>query len=78
MVWGCYQEGAKVDKAQMLNKNIINLPMTEKRTLVVVRGRGCLIQSGRDRDVAGVDTGLHLGSKFPARNEWSHNIPIVI
>ena len=47
----------------MLNKNIINLPRTEKRTLVVVRGRGCLIQSGRDRDIAGVDTGLHLGKQ---------------
>lgn len=63
MVWGCYQEGGKVDKAQMLNKNIINLPRTEKRTLVVVRGWGCLIQSGRDRDIAGVDTGLHLGKQ---------------
>ena len=31
--------------------------------LVVVRGRGCLIQGGRDRDVAEVDTGLHLGKQ---------------
>lgn len=61
-------------------ENVVFPGLKRRSLLVVVRGRCRLFKTvgSKDRGVARVDIGLYLGKQFSIRNEWDHNVPVVI
>lgn len=59
----------------------VTFPGLKQRSLLVVVGVGAALfktVGSKDKGVASVDSGLYLGKQFSIRNEWDHDVPVVI